>query len=93
MSLSGIFFLVLAGLVLLALLFVFFRIFLFLLPVALVALLILWGIGWLAAKKGHSFSLSAWWPFFGDKDFAADGQSHLKRKRARHVKVKDIKDR
>lgn len=86
MSLSSVFFLVLGAVLILALLFVFFRILLFLLPVALIAFLILY----LLVKYTNRGRDKNDYSLFHLKSAATAKSSG--RKKARHVKVKDVKD-
>lgn len=80
--------LVLTALIILSLLFVFFKAFILLLPVAVIAIAIIWLVYWIAGKKnknnmpasGSSFT----WSDFGNSTTTGT------RKKARNVTTKDI---
>ncbi|MBD5431416.1 hypothetical protein [Lactobacillus agrestimuris] len=90
MTFASILILVLIAAILLSLLFVFFHIFIYLIPVALIAALIIWLIGKFSKNKTKDNILSSRINF---EDFSNSGPKSNSRKRARNVKVKDVDDK
>ena len=94
MSFSGILILVLAAVIILALLFVFFHVFIALLPVALIAVVIIWLIYRFTGKKNNANILDKENDYNRDwfSGFNNSNQSEP-RKKARNVQVKDVDDK
>ena len=90
MSFLGIVTLVLIALIILSLLFVFFKAFILLLPVALIAIGIMWLVFWISGKRNKNRVPTSGTYY----DWFRAGESTQKstRERARNVTVKDIKD-
>lgn len=84
-SFLGIVALVLVALIILSLLFVFFKAFLFLLPVAIIAVAIIWLVSWISRKRNKN-------AMTGTTDFSwfKESSSNKSRKPARNVTTKDI---
>lgn len=94
MSFSGILILVLAAVIILALLFVFFHVFIALLPVALIAVVIIWLIYRFTGKENNANILDKENDY--NKDWFSGFNNSNKsepRKKARNVQVKDIDDK
>lgn len=86
-SFLGIVALVLVALIILSLLFVFFKALLFLLPVAIIAIAIIWLVSWLARKRSKNTMTSATdFSWFKETNSASSNS----RKPARNVTTKDI---
>ncbi|TSO26017.1 hypothetical protein [Lactobacillus sp. LL6] len=82
MSLTGIIVLVLVAVIILSMLFALFHIFIMLLPVAAVAVGIIWLLLKLSAKKGNNMPSNG--------NFTNKTQSNSGRKKARNVTTKDV---
>lgn len=95
MTFGGILILVLAAVIILALLFVFFHVFIALLPVALITAIIIWLIYRFTAKKNNANILNKENDYNTDwfSDFDSNANQSEPRKKARNVKVKDIDDK
>lgn len=91
MSLGGIIALVLAAVIILALLFIFFHVFIALLPVALIAILVIWLIYHFSRHKNENQ-----WPSndsgFQDFTFDMNRNQRWPHKKARNVTTKDVDD-
>lgn len=87
MSFLGIVTLVLVAVIILSLLFVLFKAFILLLPVALIAIAIIWLIYWIAAKRNKADMPSS--SIYFDW-FKASSTRTQNRKHARNVTTKDI---
>lgn len=90
MSFLGVVTLVLIALIILSLLFVFFKAFILLLPVALIAIVIIWLVGWFMGRKNHNNIPSSgnYYDWFKN---ANSTQPHAhSRKQAKNVTTKDI---
>ncbi|WP_308557929.1 hypothetical protein [uncultured Lactobacillus sp.] len=90
MSFLGIVTLVLVALIILSLLFVLFKAFILLLPVALIAIGIIWLIFWISGKRNKN-KVPASGAYF-DWFKTSETTQKTTRKRARNVTVKDIDD-
>lgn len=89
MTFSSLLLLVLIAVIVLSLLFVFFHVFIILLPVALVAFMVIWLIYHFSGRKNnHSLSSNDW---FNQSSFYRD-INERPRKKARNVKTKDVND-
>lgn len=95
MSFSGILILVLVAVIILALLFVFFHVFIALLPVALIAVVIIWLIYRFTGKKNNANILDKENDYNTDwfSGFNNNSNQNEPRKKARNVQVKDIDDK
>lgn len=90
MSFLGIVTLVLIALIILSLLFVFFKAFALLLPVALIAIAVIWLIGWFTRKKNKNNMPNGgtYYDWFQNSNSV---ESHTRpRKQAKNVTTKDI---
>lgn len=87
MSFLGIVTLILVAVIILSLLFVFFKAFLLLLPVALIAVAIIWLVYWIAGKRNKADmpSSSTYFDWFKTSSTQTEGRKH-----ARNVTTKDI---
>lgn len=90
MSFLGIVTLVLVALIILSLLFVFFKAFILLLPVALIAIGIIWLVFWISGKRNKNRVPASDSSFDWFK--ANEATQKNTRKQARNVTVKDIND-
>ena len=90
MSFLGIVTLVLVALIILSLLFVFFKAFILLLPVALIAIGVMWLVLWISGKRNKN-RVPASGTYF-DWFKASEPEPNNTRKRARNVTIKDIDD-
>lgn len=90
MSFLGIVTLVLVALIILSLLFVFFKAFVLLLPVALIAIGVMWLVLWISGKRNKN-RVPASRTYF-DWFKASEPEPKNTRKRARNVTIKDIDD-
>lgn len=90
MSFLGIAVLVLVALIILSLLFVFFKAFILLLPVALIAIGILWLVFWISGKRNKNKvpTSGSYFDWFKVNETTQKST----RKQARNVTVKDIDD-
>lgn len=88
MSLGEIIGLVLMAVVILALLFIFFHVFIALLPVAVIAVLVIWLIYWFTNRKNKSEMPSNG----SDFTFNINGEQRRPHKKARNVTTKDVDD-
>lgn len=87
MSFWGIVTLVFVALVLLSLLFVFFKAFIFLLPVGLIAIALIWLIGWFSGRKNKTNMPSGnYYDWFKSNT----STQRTTRKQARNVTTKDV---
>lgn len=87
MSFLGIVTLVLVALIILSLLFVFFKAFILLLPVALIAIGVMWLVLWISGKRNKN-RVPASRTYFD----CSEPEPKNTRKRARNVTIKDIDD-
>ncbi|MBW8013269.1 hypothetical protein E0712_01765 [Lactobacillus helveticus] len=88
MSFLGIVTLVLIALIILSLLFVFFKAFILLLPVALIAIAVIWLIGWFTGRKNNMPSSGNYYDWF--KNVNSTQSQTRARKKAKNVTTKDI---
>lgn len=90
MSFLGIVTLVLIALIILSLLLVFFKAFILLLPVALIAIAVIWLIGWFTGRKNKNNmpSSSNYYDWF--KNVNSTQSQTRARKKAKNVTTKDI---
>ena len=88
MSFWGIVLLVFIALIILSLLFVFFKAFIFLLPVGLIAIALIWLIGWFTGRKNKASmpSSSSYYDWFKKEN----STHNPTRKEARNVTTKDV---
>ncbi|MCP9330764.1 hypothetical protein [Lactobacillus kefiranofaciens] len=88
MSFWGIVLLVFIVLIILSLLFVFFKAFIFLLPVGLIAIALIWLIGWFTGRKNKASmpSSGSYYDWFKKEN----STHNPTRKKARNVTTKDV---
>lgn len=90
MSFLGIVTLVLIALIILSLLFVFFKAFILLLPVALIAIAVIWLIGWFTGRKNKNNMPSNGNYYDWFKNVNSTQSQTRARKKAKNVTTKDI---
>ncbi|MCO0807254.1 hypothetical protein QFX17_04590 [Lactobacillus helveticus] len=90
MSFLGIVTLVLIALIILSLLFVFFKAFILLLQVALIAIAVIWLIGWFTGRKNKNNMPSSGNYYDWFKNVNSTQSQTRARKKAKNVTTKDI---